>query len=463
MESSSSLEAATDNSKPQGMKTWFSKFLQQMKVANIKDTKLSTEEEDEPDPISLYLKNRVIIPLYLNQVHTDFHAISPQRKSEMQNRAQQDCQWTEKGVIDGFNVTTAEFPWRKWSISYQLEDESRAIVKRTWILEHPEYKRYAEGRMPDITEEEDTIITTDEDEATDVATCSQPVHLGSTPVEICYNQQILHKFIIQRYLKEVTNLLCIPEVHSIHAWIGSGPEIINGRKQRTSLEELSWIIEESIDGAKIKVEQNLKKTGSARIYYRESSGEWKRLRGRAKERFLDDLARIQVSYSFITFPYLGVLSLKQCSMNEDSRIPLLRLDDRVGAVKVDIDPFFASSSEESDTSSTTFINSTTSTTSTDSEENPLPGPYPLQPILSSWEHILVNPETGNITQLGYSERAMTVLWEVAALPPLRLSNRARERWVHSLKRHWFGCYVRNRQGGQQVEMPRLDQLCKWKD
>jgi len=400
-----------------------------------------TEKDGECDPISAYLKNRVVIPLHLQHTYAHFPIRHNRRRAEMESRAQSECEWTEEGLSDGFHVATAHFLSQSWGISYQVEEESQCLIRRRWSREHPEYKRTDEGRMPTIMEVDEPT----EDDSTDGSVYStiRAPHVDLVPVSMCYNEQILYKFIVQRYLKEVTNLPCIPEILAHHAWVGFGPEIINGVSEKHTTEELSWILEESMRGAKVKVEHDAQGMGTDKISYRGPKDTWIRLSGRAKERFLDDLARIQIAYSFITFPQVGTLSLEQCPLDTETRMPILQLDDRVGSVTVDIR---SSTSEES-------------LASAGAETDAIPGPYPLQPIFPIWENILINPDSGNILQLRNSFLARTVPWEVAAQPPLQLSSTAREKYVHSLKRHWFGYYIRIREdGGHGLSLPRLDQL-----
>ena len=418
------------------LKTWLSKFAQRSASAVVRPA-ADIQAYEDVDPISLYLKNRVIIPLHLKHFHADFPATNNRRRFQMESRAQGECNWTEQGVVDGFQLATAHFPRRNWSIYYQWEEESQSMIRNKWYQEHPEYRRYAEGRMPDIMEENDSL------EASACA-LTGTFHLNSTPLSICYNEQILYRFMVQRYLKEMTDLPCIPEIHATQAWVGSGPEVRNGMGQHYPVEELSWLVKDSVKGVKVKVSHDPEGKGTDKIYYRGTKNNWIRLSGREKERFLDDLARIQVAYSFITFPHIGTLSLRQCRLDEDTSIPALQLDDRVGTVTVDI---------ESTISAKDYL------TSAGIDTDPLPSPYPLQPILPIWENLLINPESGNIVLLRNSSLARTVPWEVAAQSPLKLSRRSHEKYIHSLKRHWFGYYVRIRQDeGRQISLPRLDQL-----
>ncbi len=387
------------------------------------------------DPLAQYLRNRVVIPLHMSDIQMDLPTIDCQRKVEMVSRAQKECQWTERGFVDGFHVAEARFPNRNWSIIYQLEDENQSTLRHRWYKDHPEYRRYAEGRMPTILEEKDEF----ED-----STSTVPTSPALTPVSMCYNEDVLYRVIVQRHLKELSNLACIPEIHASHAWVGSGPEIIRGIGQQYPIEELSWLLEPSVEGSRIKVEHAAEGKASDKVFYQGRKGNWIRLSGRRKERFLDDLARIQVAYSFITFPHLGRLSLHQCSLNADAIFPIRQLDDRVGAVKVDIQP----------TDSVKRYR-----TSLGIETELLPGTYPLQPILPIWDNLLINSDTGNIILLKNSSLAESVPWEIAAQPLLTMSTKSHAKYVYSLKRHWFGYYVRVRQANSpRTLMPRLDQL-----
>jgi hypothetical protein len=389
------------------------------------------------DPVARYLRNRVVVPLHMHYLSMDVPAISIQPNVGMESRVQEECQWTQRGFVDGFHVAEAHFSNRNWRILYQLEEESQSTFRYNWCQDHPEYRRYAEGRLPTIMEEKDGV----KDSMSAVSTIVSP---ELTPVSICYNEDVLYKVIVQCHLKEITNLACIPEIHASHAWVGSGPEMISGTGQKHPIEELSWILEDSVEGSRIKVYHGGAGKGSDKIFYQGSKGNWIRLSGRRKERFLDDLARIQVAYSFITFPHLGRLSLHQCSPNEETFFPLRQLDDRVGAVKVDIQPTDSVKDYQ---------------TSLGIETDLLPGPYPLQPILPIWDNLLINSQTGKIILLKNSSLAKSVPWEVAAQPPLTMSKKSHAKYVYSLKRHWFGYYIRARQGNcPRALMPRLDQL-----
>ena len=55
-----------------------------------------TEKDGECDPISVYLKNRVVIPLHLQHTYAHFPIRHNRRRAEMESRAQSECQWTEE-------------------------------------------------------------------------------------------------------------------------------------------------------------------------------------------------------------------------------------------------------------------------------------------------------------------------------------------------------------------------------
>jgi hypothetical protein len=277
------------------------------------------------------------------------------------------------------------------------------------------------------------------------------------PLNTFYNVTLLHKIIAQQYLKQITELDCIPNIISAQPWLHSSPEVLNGIPGQPHPDSLSWVLEDCRTGTHLKLSRN--SHGTDYIYYWDKN-EWIRLRGRKKERFLDDLARIQVAYAMITSPYLGPLALQPCPDGIADLFPVTLLDDRFDPVTVDIAAPGSSPWDHIFTippNASTFLSHLVSVAI--DRLNPLPGPYPLQPAADIWDNIMINQISGKITHVRNSWRAHTVPWEIAAQPPIKLSRKSKERFTYSLKRHWFGYLVRSRQDEREFPLkPRLDEL-----
>jgi len=169
-----------------------------------------------------------------------------------------------------------------------------------------------------------------------------------------------------------------------------------------------------------------------------------------KERFLDDLARIQVAYSSITSDRLG--PLVPVEVTDETSGMFNRLVLKESCIIADIEDTFPTPKDYVvSLSQDSFISHLVSKAT--QKVTFTTGPYPLGLPGQIFENLLVDPVTGNITRLSQSWNTGTVPWELAALPPLNLSPKAEKRYNYSLKRHYFGALVRNR--GCDAEGPKL--------
>jgi hypothetical protein len=170
-----------------------------------------------------------------------------------------------------------------------------------------------------------------------------------------------------------------------------------------------------------------------------------------KERFLDDLARIQVAYSIITSEHLGSLVPMQVTDERIGMFDGLKLTE--SCIIADIEPTFPTPKEYIRSLSQDSFTSHLLSKATESMTNFTSGPYPLSLPGDILSNVLVHPITGNITRLSHCWNTGTIPWELACLAPLQLSPPARKRYNYSLKRHYFGALVRNR--GCNPDAPKV--------
>jgi hypothetical protein len=275
-----------------------------------------------------------------------------------------------------------------------------------------------------------------------------------------YDINLLRKVTLQTMISKATELECIPEIVASSAWLDSEAEFIFGVHCKSGLEGVSWYLEQRPSGSAVKLERSTKGSDKIMISGLETNN-WTRLSGRRKERFLHDLARIQISYSNLKSPNLGSLDI---ILTEDN--PFLPIDDRFPG----LDPKIISSGKSiqeyilhlAGDNLPSFL--TYLVEEGISRLDLLPGPYPLAPVGPIWSNLVVKPETGNIVGLHNSFEVHSVPWEVAARVPLKLSPRSHARYMQSLKRHWFGAFVRAQQSEREFALePRLDQLTQSQD
>lgn len=247
-----------------------------------------------------------------------------------------------------------------------------------------------------------------------------------------FQKTCFEKLLIHRHLKAVTGLECIPKI--------TGWEFLD-RETDGIVGADGWIAEETRHGSQVKIinSKNLCDTDKISILVKDK---WILLKGRKKQRFLDDLARIQIAYSTITSPNLGPVQLTYANNTQDGIFPNFDLRNGRYSLTADIIPtvefpktYFLRLRHKA----TPFLKQLVSNFPT-----PQPGPYPLQPPSPIWPLLHVNPNTGNIIRLSHCHRTKSVPWEIAACAPLQLSSSAQRRWIYSLRRHWWGAHIRDR-------------------
>jgi hypothetical protein len=285
--------------------------------------------------------------------------------------------------------------------------------------------------------------------STDSPTPQQMTEFPTTADTLILQHELMEyffrKILIQRRLKEATHLQCIPELYGYNF----NPSLKNGILHSPGL---NWIIEDDLNGAQVQLTRS--KTGTDKISML-VNGRWIPLRRRKKQRFLDDLARIQVSYSTITMPNLGPFDLNFLSR----RNGIFQTYDEQISVKAEIIPTVSSAQEYL----CSLRNNIPSEFLAYLIDKSVPmeltsGPYPMQPPSPIFPRLRVDPYSGTIISLSDSHMVQSVPWEFASCPPLRLSCAARDRYVYSLKRHFWGLLVRDRTGNVGMG-PRLDSFC----
>jgi hypothetical protein len=481
------------------------------------------ESELELHPIQQYLRDSIAVPEYLHQLPSH---IPIQDLSDEDTQFLTKCDYLPQGNIDGFEVDVAVFRDTSMVIRWNVQDEisernrMRAFgpkepsltsieeeggseednaasmesgvmaVKDSYQassgddLPVPDHvsghldgsddglRSYSstfgiyDGHTPtDLSRFPSEILNS----ATDIADfpsrpgTSQSERFCRYPLNTFYDVTLLHKVIVQQHLKQITELDCIPRIISAQPWLDSSVEKVDGIQRQPHPDSLSWVLEDCQVGTNIKLTRAA--SGTHKIHYWDSRrNKWIRLCGRNKERFLDDLARVQVGYSMITSPRIGELVLQECPNGGGELFPVTKLDDRFNPVTVDVVPEDPSPwSRPWDnivtipTNASSFLSSLISGAITGLTT--IRGPYPLQPAGDIWSNININPKSGKIIHLRNSWQAQAVPWEVAAQPPLKLSGKSQERYRYSLKRHWFGYLVRSQQDAREFPPePRLDQL-----
>ena len=290
----------------------------------------------------------------------------------------------------------------------------------------------AEERSPPLSTHHLSHLLTAVDEPSTPATAEPPAFYFLLPW-----------ILIQNCLKDLTCISSIPTIHDIQ--ISQDPT-----------DRPSWFIEDnqSSDGVPIRLIPSTHRNKSDRLEICVNE-KWIRLKGRDKDRFLDDLAAIQVGYSTITSEHLGPLVPIEVSDKSTGLFRILLLKDRT--IIADIHPAFASARD--------YISSL----SHDSFERHLlgkaadkltltTGPYPLCLPPHILSNILVDKKSGSIVRLSQSWKTGSGPWELAALPPLQLSTKAMKRYTYSLKRHYFGALVRNKT--TNPENPKLHEFAE---
>jgi len=256
---------------------------------------------------------------------------------------------------------------------------------------------------------------------------------------------IPRKLFIQRQLKELTNLNCIPSIEAEEQNV-----IID---TDTGPLHLSWVAEKVVNGVPVWCVKS--DMGTDELFIVGSHGNVEKLKGRKKERFLDDLARIQVAYASITSPHLGPVILRYREHSSDMGL-LSDLPDDQGLV-ADIVPIAGDAAQYFRLFVQTNALQSVAAISKlciDHHVEYISGPYPLIPPQPLLRNLDVDPVTGNIIRLSNSHEMQSVPWEIAAQCPLNLSAKAQAKYQHSLKRHFFGVHMRRRMASE----PRLDQL-----
>lgn len=261
----------------------------------------------------------------------------------------------------------------------------------------------------------------------------------------------LRRIIIQRHLKTTIQLPCIPEIPACEFV----PTIVDNVVRTKGL---NWIIEENPLGSPVKLSRSTTR-GSDKILILVNN-EWISLSGRKKERLLDDLAHIQVAYSTLGLANLGPVVLQYSVDPMEGISPKFRIGENSGTIFADVRPskmLPADYMQSYPVNAPPFLAHLASAAIP--RIKPIPGPYPLQPPSPIWPHLLINPETGNITCMRNSFHAESVPWEIASRPPLQLSPRSQARYAYSLKRHFFSTVLRARDLPYDIPMdPRLDEL-----
>lgn len=349
----------------------------------------------------------------------------------------------EKGVyLDGSSAhsenSTHSFPPTTSATKSGIEEVETTRPHLTLL---PANGYHLDQQRVPTTASSDTVISEFKTEL-----CCRPKIL---PREL-YPVPFLAERIIQRHIKEVTQLPCIPEIFMSK---DSPPGNIDD-----NMPGLSFLISEYPLGVDIRVIPSRKGSDEIQIHL---NGRWRPLTGRKKQRFLDDLARIQVSLATFTSPHLGPL-LIQRTTDMGGIFPVFQLDKET-FMAADIVPFFSSVKEYllCLLPGNPFLFHLSSIAV--GRHTPIPGPYPFALPSPIWGRLLVHPKTGEISHLDVRE-LRSVPWEIASRPPLKLSPRSRERYTFYLKRHFGGCLLRIREEHVKFPLqPRLDQLAFDKD
>jgi len=312
---------------------------------------------------------------------------------------------------------------------YQRHQERMMVLHRT------SYSQFM--GTPHVDEEEGDLLKEDADGR---ASFHWPLS--------CHRMRytIPRKLFIQRQLREVTELDCIPyieaEEQNVIVDTNTGPL------------HLSWVAENAVYGVPVwSVKSN---AGIDQLFIVGLDGEVEKLKGRKKERFLDDLARIQVAYASITSPHLGPVILRNREDPPDKGL-FSDLPDDEEKLVADIVPTAGDAAlylqhlfEAKASQHVTVVSQLNS----NDHVKYIPGPYPLIPPQPLIQNLEVNPVTGNIISLNNSHETQSVPWEIAAQCPLSLSAKNQAKYRHSLKRQFLGVHMKR----EIASEPRLDQL-----
>ena len=425
----------------------------------------STTPEDEPahklfTPEELELRD--LVTFFTDIIHT----LAPYRPNVFDELLESNTQLVDIVPIhvgDRFNILGAKFfDENRWNIVYTREHTYDALRK---YLSSPRLETIVEPIVEEtqIEDEKSEYSQLEQQgpvDGTTYSTSTETLGVSSdtvVPANILVPEDILApaveneipalfallpKVLIQNRLKEMTSLDCIPSI--LYTQIS-----LDGQ------DGLNWIIEDNPTGAPVRlVPQRKAKSDHLEICI---NGHWTRLRGSKKARFLDDLARIQVAYATITSEHLGSLTLMESTADSNAKGLFNHLNWNNGLLIADIQPTSPTprdcllSLSPQDAFTTHLLGKAADKITF------APGPYPLSPPPGILSHVLVDPHKGTISNLSNSIHARTVPWEFAALPPLRLSRRSHERYMFSLKRHYFGTLVRNK-GSIGGDEPKLYEL-----
>jgi hypothetical protein len=362
-------------------------------------------------------------------------------------------------ISERLNLLSAEFfDGMFWSIWYTQEKKCESLKEYLSSLQSPTLETVVETNemetndgsqysQPEYQSPEDNIaeLTTEPNVAslsTAVPTTQSPTAAESPTTPTSESPAffaLLPRVLIQPRLKEITSLACIPTIH--YTQIPLDPA-----------DDLNWIIEDDPPGVPVRLAATspLRPGKSDRLEIC-VDGKWTRLRRRMKERFLDDLARIQVAYSIITSEHLGPLVPMQVTNERSGMFNRLKLTESF--IIADIEPTFPTPKEYILSHSQDSFTSHLLSKATESMTTFTSGPYPLSLPDDILSNVLVHPITGNITRLSHCWNTGTIPWELACLAPLQLSPPARKRYNYSLKRHYFGALVRNR--GCNPDAPKV--------
>ena len=141
--------------------------------------------------------------------------------------------------------------------------------------------------------------------------------------KICFE-----KFLIHRHLKEVTQLQCIPEIPAWEFFDRETDGIVGAD---------GWVAEDYRYGSQVKITNSKTSSTTDKISINVND-EWIPLKGRKKQRFLDDLARIHIAYSTITSPHLGPVELTYTTNAKDGIFPYFNLQDGKTSLTADVIP-----------------------------------------------------------------------------------------------------------------------------
>ena len=361
-------------------------------------------------------------------------------------------------ISERLNLLSAEFfDGMFWNIWYTQEKKCDSLKEYLSSLQSPTLETVVEGNETETNDgsqysqpeyqnpEDNTAELTTEPNAsspsTDVPTTQSPAAIESSatpPSESPAFFALLSPVLIQRRLKDITSLACIPTIY--YTQIPLDPA-----------DDLNWFIEDDPPGVPVRLAATCPpRPGKSDRLEICVHGKWTRLRRRMKERFLDDLARIQVAYSIITSEHLGPLVPMQATDERSGMFNRLTLTE--SCIIADIEPTFPTPREYIRSLSQDSFTSHLLSKATESMTF-TPGPYPLSLPGDILSNLLVHPITGNITRLSHCWDTGTIPWELACLAPLQLSPPARKRYNYSLKRHYFGALVRNR--GCNPDAPKV--------